>query len=502
MNSFYEELQNGNNIRENLIQLKKQWQDKNAMEEFQQEYQDAVSEFLRLLSHQDAKIRKNSALLIGMLKDQSSLQQLWSVYKEEQTRFVKSAYLKSMAQLDCMELKEEIQLHYKQLMEYQPAQDELKHIQEERQQLLGILSKLGALKKHKFIGYERKNQLLFTAGHGVRETLAAELKNYTEDEDQQQLHPLGVMVDTCHMEKIMQARCYREMLFLLKGNHHLPQDPSIIAGELAASNLLQILEECHQGEAPFYFRLEIRSRMNLEEKSNFAKKLAGELEQITSQKLQNSTKGYEIELRFIENKEGTFFPCLKLYTLRDHRFSYRRETIASAMHPALAAALMEMADPYLEEDAIVLDPFCGTGTLLIERQKHLSLRDCYGVDIFGEAIRCARINTASAGYEINYITRDYFEFTSRHLFDEVFADFPVRGKKTREEQDKFYTSFFDQVETMMQPHGKLFLYTNESGFVKKNLRLHPDFILKKEVEIRKKDGSCFFIIEYAKGKRP
>ena len=40
----------------------------------------------------------------------------------------------------------------------------------------------------------------------------------------------------------------------------------------------------------------------------------------------------------------------------------------------------------------MLDPFCGTATLLIERYRRKKAAHLYGVDIFGEAIEGAREN--------------------------------------------------------------------------------------------------------------
>ena len=73
------------------------------------------------------------------------------------------------------------------------------------------------------------------------------------------------------------------------------------------------------------------------------------------------------------------------------------------MHPSLAALIMELAAPYLKENAQIIDPFCGVGTMLIERDIRVPAREKYGTDIFGEAIDGARENAALAGEQINFI---------------------------------------------------------------------------------------------------
>ena len=121
--------------------------------------------------------------------------------------------------------------------------------------------------------------------------------------------------------------------------------------------------------------------------------------------------------------------------------------------------------------------------------------DNYAVDIFGEAIAGAKENAAAAGVDCNFIMKDFLEFSSKHQMTEIFADMPKRGKKTKEELDAFYTGCFCQFESLLASRGHLFLYSDEEGFVKKNLRLHGDLTLLREYAIRPKENGVFYIIE-------
>ena len=71
---------------------------------------------------------------------------------------------------------------------------------------------------------------------------------------------------------------------------------------------------------------------------------------------------------------------------------------------------------------------------------------------------------------------------------------PVKGKKTREEMDEFYAEFFRKSKEILALDGIIIMYTNEVGFVKKQLRLQTSYRLLQEFEIRKKDGFHLFII--------
>ncbi len=89
-----------------------------------------------------------------------------------------------------------------------------------------------------------------------------------------------------------------------------------------------------------------------------------------------------------------------------------------------------------------MDAFCGTGTLLMERMYALAVRTAYGTDTFGEAVKGARENAAIAHMNINFVQRDFMNFTHEYPFDEIWADMPARGNRTKEEQDELYQSFF------------------------------------------------------------
>ena len=307
------------------------------------------------------------------------------------------------------------------------------------------------------------------------------------------VHPLGVIVQTDDLLQLLQIRTYRDMLFLIPVKGLLEQEPEK-AAETVWKPMLAICAKYHREDKPFFFRIECRSAMTLEQRSRFVKKLGSAIEQLSDGKLVNSPGDYEVELRLIANREGKFFPALRFYTLPDHRFAYRKHAIAASMHPSLAALIMELAAPYLKENAQIIDPFCGVGTMLIERDIRVPAREKYGTDIFGEAIDGARENAALAGEQINFIHRDFFDFRHDYLFDEIVTNMPVRGKMTREQLDRLYEKFFRKALIILEKEAVIVMYTGEIGFVKKQLRLHREFSLLEEYCMQSKTGCYLFII--------
>lgn len=77
------------------------------------------------------------------------------------------------------------------------------------------------------------------------------------------------------------------------------------------------------------------------------------------------------------------------------RFPYQRARIAAASHPTLAALLAWAARPRPEE--VVWDPFCGTGSELIECALLEPSVRLYGTDVDADALAAAAQNLEAAG---------------------------------------------------------------------------------------------------------
>lgn len=136
--------------------------------------------------------------------------------------------------------------------------------------------------------------------------------------------------------------------------------------------------------------------------------------------------------------------------------------------------------------------------MLIERNHLVPAKEMYATDIFGEAIAKGRENAELAGARINFIHRDFFDFKHDYLFDEIITNMPMRGKKSREEMDQLYGRFFDKALEITKREAVIIMYTNEIGFVKKQLRLQPQLRLLQETCIQSKNGFYLLIIEVKK----
>lgn len=483
---IYQNIQKKVNLRENLSRLKqlvRNQEGKKMLEDTAAGNYDCI---MKCLSDEDPKVRKNAAAVLGELHCQQALDVLFDAYDTEEKRFVRPAYLQAMANMDCKEYLEYFRKRKQQLEEYQPAENEKKHIEEEIHALQELLLKKEGMPVHKFTGYHVRNEVILQTLPAFLPAVAAQIP------ERHQVMSGGVRVVTQNLDLLEEIRPVREMLFLTKCRKSVPE--SEITGALRDAGLLEFLTERHKGQEPFYFRLQIVSRMPLDKRSAFAHRLARQIEEESDRKLVNSTTHYEVEIRLIQQKNRNWFPLLKLFTIPDQKFQYRRHYVAASMKPYIAAGLLELARPYLKENAQVLDPFCGVGTFLIERQYLMPVRSSYGIDTFGEAIEKARENSHIAGMPINYINRDFRDFSHEYLFDEVLADMPEDDRMNGREKNDLYRDFLLKCDECLKDGGVILCYSGEMGVLKTQLRLHPQFHLCREFEILPKSGKYLYII--------
>lgn len=491
MEQLLNELVENKNIRTNLSTLRQTIKDEEKKAELLTQVGKQEALFLSFLQSEDAKTRKNAALLFGDLAYQNALEALYEAYVSENTLFVKASYLQAMAELDVSEKMPELKEKLTELLALEVESENKKHVDEEIRALRKIIIQAEGIRRHTPDLKGKPVKVILLTNRTQRETIRR-----TIDCGEASVHPLGVQVETDDLEKLMRLRTYRELVFPLEVEGYLSDNPVEAAQKIWNSGVLALLDSLHKEQGEYYFRIECKSAMDLEKRSAFTRKLATELESLSKGQLINSTSDYEVELRLIANKEGLFFPCIRLLTIKNQRFAYRKNAISASIHPSTAALIMELAKDYLKEDAQIMDPFCGVGTMLIERNKKVPAREMYGTDIFGEAIAFARENTELAEMRVNYIHRDFMDFKHDYLFNEIVTNMPLRGQKSKQEMDAFYGAFFEKAKTHLTKDAVIIMYTNEIGFVKKQLRLHKEYSLLQETCLQPKNDFYLLIMGY------
>ena len=130
METIINELKNAQNVRSNLSKLRQLVRDSKE-KELSLEELDHNNWMLPFLKSEDAKTRKNAALLLGELECENAKTALWEAYQREQTLFVKSAYLNALSHLDVEELMPELKEELSVLMTGEVLPENQKHVNEQ-----------------------------------------------------------------------------------------------------------------------------------------------------------------------------------------------------------------------------------------------------------------------------------------------------------------------------------------------------------------------------------
>lgn len=497
---------------------------------------------LACLTHEDAKTRKNAALVLQTIAEEYGLDifgddqvedpaasdeaptasdlpsaevasYLYAAYKAEETMFVRSAYLEALKCFDCEPYRAELMERLTFLKEESWAEGDLKHVREERHAIESLFEAPASEMKSEFKGLDREMGILLVIDEAVREAAQTELGAGAR------VVPGGVRLTTSSWKKVQSCRLYKEALFpvpLRKGSQitisnmgSLVADSKLIpmvdellkaagdstqtgsAGENAVSvgNAVENAGSVgsageNAGAREHPFRMEIRSSSDEDRSGTVLKRAAAELEEASKGRLRNSKTAYEFTLVLMAKRDGSLSPYIKLPDSTDHRFDYRKNSEATSMSAVMAAEAVQMIRPYLKDGAQVIDPFAGVGTLLIERAKAVPHGDLYATDIYGHAVIGGRENAELAGVNISYINRDFFDFKHDYPFDEVITEFPDLFNKEAEEKEEFFRNFFRSAMELTADKAMLFLISAEDKVMHKHIRLNPELRIVSEIEFR------------------
>lgn len=477
---FVKNIIDGYEVRESLIKLK-------AMDKESYCHRtDLKKKLIELLNDDDPKIRKNSALILGNMRRTAHI--LLEAYDNEKTEYVKDAYLKGICQQNDLSLVDDLKRIQQDLMKNHDMN--AKHIHAQLKILNPYISKNNVHKK-KIIKLQHKpvDVVLTTLPYYqfvlFEYVLGLKYKPVSQ----------GVLVRTDSLYDILNIRPYRELLIPLQKATKMDIDIDAIMEGLKQCNLMDILDRLYDDRSVFYYRVVDNMR---EKNPQLIKKISEKLFEMYPGDLLNTNTNYDIEIVIKEIQKGKVNAYLKLTHLKSQRFAYRKEVIPNSMHPYVAATLVQLAKHYMIDDAKVLDPFVGSGTLLIERNIEKTAHFAMGIDIYGDGIEMAKHNSQLAQQNIHFVHKDALRFVNNDVFDEIITDMPTFAQMPNQEQlSDLYDRFFERLKRLVKHGGYIFIYTSEIALVRKNLRLQEGYLeLVEHYDIpRGKNMFYFFIIQ-------
>ena len=412
----------------------------------------------------DPKVRKNAARLIGVTERKTLDQVLADTLRRESVRMVRPSQILALGALQTEAARKVLETYRVQAA---ADESEAKHVKEETEALRKARAAFVQTITHRFTGLKllaySKVRCRLGCERGFETALAEEVQARKAADEIVKIAPGSVTVEGTDWERLQQVRSFREVLMPLSRQ---PLEKKTCA-PLLAEKLSEAMACMHEGKPPYRFRLETGGREGTAE-------MAVQIEASSGGQLLNAPGHYECELRLAQAEGGRVFPYLKLFTAEDHRYDYRKLSIPASIHPAAAAGLMWLAKPYLKKGAAVLDPCCGSGTLLQERARLSEARPSrvIGCDISAKALDAARANSAVANQLPRqiWIHSDLAKLSLKEPVDELFANLPFGNRVGNHESNvALYRKLADKIPEWVKPGGVAVLYTMEGKLLEKEL---------------------------------
>ena len=419
-----------------------------------------------LLASQSPKVRKNTARLLGELGQKGDARALLAALESEKTLFVLPSIILALGNCGGEEAFERIQLLKTEWEQREASPDENKH----REEILSAATKALLSREDGRIiectGLPDLNWHLIPPGGGL-----PLLMQEAEEKAISGRSVLGgLSIRNTSYEQLLSLRCFEEALLPIAAAPLPPQKEERDHLAMWADDVRKVAEPfvsllaARYQPAPIPYRIELRNLPH-EQRGTLARALSKALD--ADGRLQNRPSAYVAELR-LERFDSRMQLFGKLFLPPDTRFEYRKESLPASIAPATAACLLRFARPHMKDGARVVDPCCGSGTLLVERARLLSVSDSLGIDNANQAVSAARknIRAAGVGESIEVVAGDLRRFNARQRFDELVANLPFGVRVgDGDDADRLYESLFSRLDEWLLPDGFALLYSTRKQVV-------------------------------------
>lgn len=237
---IYDKILEQQDIRQNLIKLKSELKENNNKTALLYQIGADYSLFDQLLMNQDAKIRKNAALIMGELTVPCFLDKLFDAYKKEEQLFVKSSYLIAIKNFEYEMLLPDLKKRLSELTKIEIDDSNKKHIREEIRVLSELILAKEGIAQHVFTGYQVPSELILLTNRNYVNITLDQLHDMKPKE-----FTAGVMLKTNDLRKVLPIRTYSEVLFMLDDLKVCKMDADAASKAIAASSLLEFMTLRH-----------------------------------------------------------------------------------------------------------------------------------------------------------------------------------------------------------------------------------------------------------------
>lgn len=426
---------------------------------------EAMAEALqRSVLDDDAKVRRNGAIALGALHSGASVSVLSDALARETVAWVRPSLLLALGAIGGEDVATV-------LSAYLPTDDAA------RAALDKALDRATGSQAHWRMRTQLSEPITVQLATlpGLEAVVAAEVRERLSLPVDQVMHG-RVQLCTDDLYRLFTLRTFTELLLPLAtaplraayGEADILQS---VAEMLERDGVLARILALHEDEpCRMRYRLEIQGKLVTHAMRRTL--ITGIVARIAqaSPRFVNSPSHYNIELR-VTVAENELALILQPRTVPDARFAYRVHDVPASINPVAAAGIVRLA-PRLFPHGRVLDPFCGSGTMLIERGFAGAYQELVGVDIAQAAVDAAEANAKATGLEqISIRHGDMREIPGDAPFHEIISNMPFGLRTgTHESNIRLYEDFFARLPQWLVKGGLLLLFTQEIRLTTQLLR--------------------------------
>jgi 23S rRNA G2445 N2-methylase RlmL len=423
----------------------------------------AAAALVQALSDDDPKVRKNVAVALGKLADPASADALIEQLHAEPMHYVRPSIILSLGQIGG-------ELVRGALEDYRPQTEE-----EARAARLALERNAPATNAI-LLDLPFRALLDIQCLDGVEAILLDELRELG-----QRGEPRPGMVRTHWdgaLRDLLRSRCHASAVFPVRAPRFdgIP-DPWDVAEIIAESEAIgYILALTERGDGPIHYRVHYEPPPRTSPRRSVWVEAFIDAFRPTQAEFVNSPSRYSWEL-IVSYRHGHWYVGARPTAYPDPRFDYRVADVPAAINPSLAAAMARVIGR--AEGLVVLDPFCGSGTPLVEYDRLIPTAQLIGVDNDADALRAAERNLAAAGLAakarlIEGDSRALERLLERHgtpAADVIITNLPygVRVGSYDELLD-LYPAWFAQAAGVLRGDGWMGFVAKDDALVRRCLR--------------------------------
>jgi precorrin-6B methylase 2 len=186
--------------------------------------------------------------------------------------------------------------------------------------------------------------------------------------------------------------------------------------------------------------------------------------------------GYSVELVLSFLDSGARLYLIPNFT-SDNRFRYRLKDVGASINPVVAAALVRLIP--MRTIGTIIDPTCGSGTLLVERG--FVDDDCHlvGIDVSSTACKAARenIDAARLSHRTTILCGDALDSKNWRPCGLVLANLPF-GNRIRHDVvqlRELYRGILERSAEHLSAEGRVLFYTANRGLLEQSIAAAATF---------------------------